>query len=313
MLILNKVKYNILAINLPYIIVTFIYAVFTWIILGMSVPALWITYFCYLISLIVAFSIVGEYILRFLMNVRRPMTKKEKEYLIPIFMDVYNKVLLKRRRKFTRNGYNISKNIGIYISDSMSIDAYCFGSRTIVVTKGAIKTFSEEQLKGIIAHEFGHIVHGNTKALLFNKIGNGIFSLAFLPIALIFKLTEKGIKFTENSTYNSKKVSPTLFIISIIKAIINTAQAFLNLFSGIILSANSRYCEYLADYYASCIGYGEELTEALYLISELSFTNEHRMNKRLLQDHPIIAKRIERLEIYSNYQSMSINKEPAIK
>lgn len=296
---MKKVKYNVLAINLPYVIVTFIYAVLTWIILGMSVPALWITYFCYLISLIVAFSIVGEYILRFLMNVRRPMTKKEKQYLIPIFMEVYNKVISKRRRKFTRNGYNISKNIGIYISDSMSINAYCFGSRTIVVTKGAINTFDEEQLKGIIAHEFGHIVHGNTKALLFNKIGNGIFSLVFLPIALIFKLTEKGIKFIDTDNNRLKRINPTLFIFSIIKMIFNTLQSCVNIISSIILSANSRYCEYLADYYASCIGYGEELTEALYLISELSFSKEQSIDKRLLQIHPIISKRIEKLENYT--------------
>lgn len=293
---MKKVKYNVLAINLPYVIVTFIYAVLTWIILGLSVPALWITYFCYLISLIVAFSIVGEYILRFLMNVRRPMTKKEKEYLIPIFMDVYNRVLSKRRRKFTRNGYNISKNIGIYISDSMSINAYCFGSRTIVVTKGAINAFSEEQLKGIIAHEFGHIVHGNTKALLFNKIGNGIFSLAFLPIALIFRLTEKGIKFIDTDNNRLKRINPTLFIFSIMKIIFNTLQSCVNLISGIILSANSRYCEYLADYYAKRIGYGEELTEALYLICDLSFSTEQSIDRRLFQSHPLLAKRIERLE-----------------
>ncbi len=230
------------------------------------------------------------------MNVRRPMTQKEKDYLIPIFIDVYADVIRKRSRKFTKNGYKVAGNISIYISDSMSINAYCFGSRTIVVTKGAINTFSEEQLKGIIAHEFGHIVHGNTKALLFYKIGNGIFSLAFLPIALIFRLTEKGIKFVDSDNLRFKKINPTLFIISIIKAIFNTIQSFLNLFSGIILSANSRYCEYLADYYAYCIGYGEELTEALYLISELSFSKEQTIDKRLLDRHPLIARRIEKLE-----------------
>lgn len=276
---------------------TLVYGFLTWVIFGMSVIAFDITYLIYVFSLVVAFSIVGEYILRFLMNVRRPMTQKEKDYLIPIFMEVYKTVNRKQKRRYTKNGYKVSKNIGIFISDSMSINAYCFGKRTIVVTKGAINTFSEEQLKGIIVHEFGHIVHGNTKALLFNKIGNGIFSLVFLPIALIFKLTEKGIKFIDNDNLRFKRVNPTLFIISIIKSIFTVIQSFLNLFSGIILSANSRYCEYLADYYAFCIGYGEELKEALYLISEMSFSKEQSINKRLLQSHPLTARRIEKLEL----------------
>lgn len=238
---MKKIRYNFFTINLPYIIVTLIYGVLTWVIFGMSVTAFWITYLFYAFSLMVAFSIIGEYTLRFLMNVRRPMTQKEKDYLIPIFIDVYADVIRKRNRKFTKNGYNVAGNINIYISDSMSINAYCFGRRTIVVTKGAIKTFSEEQLKGIIAHEFGHIVHGNTKALLFNKIGNGIFSLAFLPIALIFKLTERGIKFIDSDNLRLKRINPTLFIISIIKAVFTSIQSFLNLLSGVILSANSRY------------------------------------------------------------------------
>lgn len=303
---MKKTRYNFFAINLPYIIVTLVYAFLTWAIFGMSVTAFWITYLFYAFSLIVAFSIVGEYILRFLMNVRRPMTQKEKDYLIPIFIDVYADVIRKRNRKFTKNGYNVAGNINIYISDSMSINAYCFGSRTIVVTKGAIKTFSEEQLKGIVAHEFGHIVHGNTKALLFNKIGNGIFSLTFLPIALIFRLTEKGIKFIDSDNLRFKRINPTLFIISIIKTIFNTIQSFFNLLSGVILSANSRYCEYLADYYAYCIGYGEELTEALYLISELSFSKEQTIDKRLLESHPQIARRIERLELLYEVKNESV-------
>ena len=294
---MKKIKYNLLAINFPYVIVTLVYGFLTWVIFGMSVTAFWITYLIYVFSMVVAFSIVGEYLLRFLMNVRRPMTQKEKDYLIPIFIDVYADVIRKRNRKFTKNGYKVAGNISIYISDSMSINAYCFGSRTIVVTKGAINTFSEEQLKGIIAHEFGHIVHGNTKALLFNKIGNGIFSLAFLPIAIIFKLTERGIKFIDSDNLRFKRVNSTLFIISIIKYIFTAIQSFLNLFSGIILSANSRYCEYLADYYAFCIGYGEELKEALYLISEMSFSREQSIDKRLFQSHPLIARRIEKLEL----------------
>lgn len=282
---------------------TLVYGFLTWVIFGMSVTAFWMTYLIYVFSLVIAFSIVGEYILRFLMNVRRPMTQKEKDYLIPIFMDVYKTVIRKQNKRYTKNGYSVSKNIGIFISDSMSINAYCFGSNTIVVTKGAINTFSEEQLKGIIAHEFGHIVHGNTKALLFNKIGNGIFSLVFLPIALIFKLTEKGIKFIDSDNLRFKRVNPTLFIISIIKSIFTAIQSFLNLFSGIILSANSRYCEYLADYYAYCIGYGEELKEALYVISKMSFSKEQSIDKRLLQSHPLIARRIEKLELSEQEQS----------
>ena len=70
----------------------------------------------------------------------------------------------------------------MYTIDSLVVNAYAIGRHTIAVTRGAMETFSEDELKSIIAHEIGHILYGHTTALLLNIIGNGIFSI-FVMIA----------------------------------------------------------------------------------------------------------------------------------
>ena len=49
----------------------------------------------------------------------------------------------------------------------MYVNAFAIGRNTIAVTMGAIETFSSDELKGIIAHEFGHLSNGDTNSKSF--------------------------------------------------------------------------------------------------------------------------------------------------
>lgn len=65
---------------------------------------------------------------------------------------------------------------------------------------------------------------------------------------------------------------------------------------NVILSANSRNNEYQADEFAFTIGYGEDLIESLYLLQKMSLGEEMTIVERMTASHPLLAKRIGRLE-----------------
>jgi heat shock protein HtpX len=112
----------------------------------------------YVVSLIVAFSPVAEKIMRLFNNVRPLEMKEEKDFLLPIFNEVLDKAKEQNPEEFA------DSNIELFIIDSMSVNACAIGKNTIAVTKGAMKTFSADELRGIFAHEIAHILNRDTIA-----------------------------------------------------------------------------------------------------------------------------------------------------
>lgn len=78
-------------------------------------------------------------ILRVIYGMKEIKTNEDKEYLQPLFEEVYESVR-------ANENYNNDK-IKLYIDKSMSPNAYVLGSRTIAVTRGAVETFSDNQIK----------------------------------------------------------------------------------------------------------------------------------------------------------------------
>jgi len=84
----------------------------------------------------------------------------------------------------------INDGIKLYIMDAMYINAYAIGQQTVAVTREAIESLAPDQLKGVLAHELGHITHGHTKALLLSVIGNFYFSIIVWIFRLLFSIAQ---------------------------------------------------------------------------------------------------------------------------
>ena len=282
-LILGMLKF--LESNYLYLLWFIVYFTIAWLMFGADLPSFIFVSIIYGISITIALSPIGEFILRTIENCREPVTQQEKDYLLPMFEEVYENA---------KEVYpELNNSIKIYINDEMHVNAYAIGRKTIAITAGALATFSAEELKGIIAHEFGHLMHGHTKALLLSVIGNLIFSILILFFRLMFWIVQI---ITQIASYFSW--------LGVIFAIMNFMASwtveiavflFMNL-SQIILSLNSRTNEYQADTFAYEIGYGRELTDALYLIQKISMNAKLTLTQRLKASHPHTAKRIENLE-----------------
>ena len=148
--------------NYLYIIWCAVCFTATWVFFGMSIGTFFLVLVLYIISLTTAFSPMGEKILRLVNRVRQSETKREKEYLIPIFEDVYAQA----KRIYP----NLREDTEICITDAIYMNA-------AAVARGAVDSVSDEELKGFIAHESGHTAHGDTKAVLLTTAGNGLFTI----------------------------------------------------------------------------------------------------------------------------------------
>ncbi len=219
-----------------------------------------------------------ERILRKCKSVRRVATNTEKERLYPLYQEVYQKALSENRL--------IGKNVKLYIVDSMEVNAFIIGRNTLAITRGALKILTNEEIKGVMAHEFAHIANYDGVTAILINFCTTIYLLFFAIINVLL-------------TYLEKEFNDTLFssLCGIVNRIIQLPVKLLYLISILFISGGSRKKEYKADTYACKLGYQEELKTALYKLYNIQVSDRKKgLIENLERTHPVLAYRIERLE-----------------
>lgn len=267
--------------NKIYFISTIIYFYISFKILGGTVETFFNLIIIYLVTIFIAFSPTGEKLLRLLNNVRPLETSKEKEYILPLFEEVFKQA--KSRNKYLNK-------IEICVIDNMTVNAMAIGIHTVAVTKGAVQTFTEEELKAVMAHEVAHIVHEDTTARLYAIIGNGIFTIILFIYKLILFIFEC---INETVSRNKNVLS---FFITLIRFILEISTFLFTFALQIVMMTNSRKNEFNADKFSYDLGYDREMIEALYLLEKISLGDNSTIIQKMTASHPRITKRIEYLE-----------------
>jgi len=226
-------------------------------------------------------SSAGEnFIRQAIYNGRELLFESERNYLNPLFREVYKEAL--------KHNPNLSRDIELYIIDSLEIQAYALGKNTIMITQGAVNILKEEDLKGILAHEFGHISNHFTKVLIFLQTSIWVATAAMWLYKVIARVIKYILKTKEND-YGSGTIKFISFIIDSVFVIpIATVQ--------FIIAVGRRTNELYADDFAAEIGYGEGLRNALILIHNLDLAKSRSFLERLMDTHPPTPERISRLE-----------------
>jgi Zn-dependent protease with chaperone function len=128
----------------------------------------------------------------------------------------------------------------VYLLKEEGINAFAAGfsssDAVIGVTSGAIRQLNREQLQGVIAHEFSHILNGDMR-LNVRLIGilNGILLIGLIGFRIL--------RGTSNSSSSRKGAGPLLFLGAGLM-LIGYAGTF---FGKLIKAAVSRQREFLAD------------------------------------------------------------------
>lgn len=137
----------------------------------------------------------------------------------------------------------------VYLLDEPGINAFAAGYRpsdaVIGVTRGAIENLNREQLQGVIAHEFSHVLNGDMRINI-RMIGilHGILLLSLLGRMLFHSVRFMGAGRSSRDGKGQAGVVVILIVSGIALMIIGIFGSFIG---GLIKAAVCRQREYLAD------------------------------------------------------------------
>lgn len=214
----------------------------------------------------------SEKLARYISRFRRLERKRDKEKLYPLFAEVRG-IALKSDRA-------IKSNTLLYLHNVSDINAYALGKRSVCITKGSMSFMNDEEIKGMFAHELGHLSGRHSMALQLVSIASFPFNMLVRFVHFLVDPLDRN----EKSIFNGiLKLYKTLCLLPF------TVLEYL-------IKANSRTNEYEADKYAFSLGYGEGLISALYKLSDMNNNESGGLFSWLSNSHPHLYARIERLE-----------------
>lgn len=209
-------------------------------------------------------------------NGGRRAAGETKEYLERLMRDICR-----------RGGLELS-DFHLYTANVDDYNAWAIGGNHITITERLLHEFSEEEVKGILAHEVGHLQNGHSRLGLlrygmewFSGIIVYVYSVVTLLLAFLRWIPVLGI------------------FIGLINLFILIQYYFLKIFLQIPLwfftQFGSRKNEYAADEYACDLGLGMELAVGLVHMEHIFHGGRRDWFSRLFDDHPDIPSRLERI------------------
>ncbi|MGY4688546.1 zinc metalloprotease HtpX [Salibacterium sp. K-3] len=237
--------------------------------------------FIYLLSLTIALSPMGEWILRKQQGCKPLKRREHMDRLHPLFEEIYQKA------KAIDPG--LPEDIKLFISKDPEPNAFATGRKTVCLTKGMLD-YSDDQIKAILAHEFGHLSRKDTDLILIIAVGNLIVSVLFIFYRIVF--TAIGIA----AGVMSRSLSTVVMTIFIDLVLVGLMWVWTKLGIMLVMHA-SRRNEYLADEFASRCGYNESLITTLDALQEGNESTGKGLWANLAASHPDPDERIGKLQV----------------
>lgn len=241
----------------------------------------------YFVSLLIALSPVGEWILRLQTGCKKIKNDEQRNFIEPIFREVYDKA--------KKLDPSISDSVKLYMNHDEVPNAFATGRKTICVTEGML-SMPVEQIKATLGHEFGHLAHKDTDLILVVAVGNLIVSAFILLFRLAIDLVHLVFVFSSVFVGGSEGVFgaiiSTVYHFALTAVVVGLTWIWTKI--GVLLvMKSSRANEYEADEFSFRLGYGNELCA---LLNSFSGTNANGLFANLVSSHPDKDDRIARLQ-----------------
>ena len=249
----------------------------------------------YAVSLLIALSPIGEFVLRLQTGCKKIKREDHKNIIMPIFEEVYAKA-----KEATPN---LPNGIKIYMNADNAPNAFATGRRTICVTRGLLK-LPPEQIRAILAHEFGHIAHRDTYLLQGVLVGNFIVTVLVTALWIFSLIATTFARIvaacSPNNDLGVGRALEIVFTTLAQIAVIIGFRVFMWLWTklGVLLCMKtSRDNEYEADRFSSSCGYNKDMIAAF---ETLAADGEPAKGifATLASSHPDFDDRIARLQSY---------------
>lgn len=242
----------------------------------------------YLISVVIALSPLGEFIIRLQTGCKKIKRKEMINFIEPLFREVYDKA--------KKLDPSIPDDVRLFMNQDDTPNAFATGRKTICITKGLLN-MPEDQIKATLAHEFGHLAHKDTDLIMLVSVGNLIVSgfILFIRaiigfVQLIFSIASLFMGGSEGAVGRVLIALGNLMVTAIIGGLTKIWTKI-----GVwLVMKSSRDNEYGADEFSFNCGFGNELCMLLDTIDGSS--GAKGLFATLASSHPDSDDRIARLQ-----------------
>lgn len=249
----------------------------------------------YLGTATIALSPIGEWLFRLFNGCKKIEDPEILNRLEPLFMEV------KERAKTKHSDFIVDDRIALYISDDDDINAFAMGRRTVCVTQGLL-SLNDEQIKGVLGHEFGHLATHDTDLTLLITVGNFIITAIVTVIRVILAIYSFIVSLVALFAGDEGAIVGILqAIASFVTTLCINGIMWLWTQLGILLvMKSSREAEYEADAFACDLGYSEGLLSFFRILRQMEGNESGKglgnIFAALSASHPETYKRIQRIE-----------------
>ncbi len=195
------------------------------------------------------------------------------------------------------------RRVRIWIDQSGELNAYATGYHTMVISSRLLAVLSPVELRGVLAHELGHLLSGDT------IVAAAFLTAGLLPKA-VFGICRAGVLLLRSALARASIIAAIVIVlvlgvlldrVHLLKAVVpvllfvllfmvlNRVFKFFALLLG-------RLAEYRQDAFAFRLGYGDGLRRALERLAASAEVPVSRYYIVMHSRHPVIFNRIRRLE-----------------
>lgn len=257
---------------------------------GGSMPfwqALLIGIALYAISLVIALSPIGEWILRLQTGCRKIKRVEQINFIEPLFREVYEKA--------KQLDPAVPDDVQLFMNSDEEPNAFATGRKTMCITEGLLH-MPEEQIKATLGHEFGHLAHKDTDLILVVSVGNLIVTAFILGIRLAIDFFHLIFGIATIFIGGSEGVLAALLngiYHALITAIVAGLTWIWTKIGVLLVMKASRANEFEADEFSFNLGYGNELC---MLLDSISGSHAKGLFANLASSHPDKDDRIAKLQ-----------------
>ena len=192
----------------------------------------------YALSLLIAFSPLGETCIRLLGGCKRITREDQINKIEPIYHDA-----IRRANKVNKK---IDESIEVFISHDSKTRVKAIGRRTVLVSDGTLYR-SDDEIKALLGHEFGHICNHDTDWIIMVTMGNLFVTVFFFILQFVLKAVN----------WIGRVIKPSRILRSlniIVNTIIAATMGAWTKFGTILVNWSLRESEFKADEFAFNMG-----------------------------------------------------------
>lgn len=196
------------------------------------------------------------------------------------------------------------KKFGLRISESDAPEAFACGGNVIAISQSLMNELTDDELKGIMAHELGHLVSGDlmvsrafvTAGLLPEAVYRLVSTISVVLRKMILFVPLIGVLLSATFIF-LLFFKPLLLMPVIAAGLFLITFSLLNRLFHWLQLALSRQCEYRQDAYAHKLGHGAGLRDALKKLAKMEQQRVTIYFTLMYSKRPVIYHRIRRLEV----------------